>query len=227
MSAPILLFDIDGTLVRGQGAGSRAMDRAFRGLFGFEDPRGNLSIAGRSDSWIVARVFERHGVAASPADVERFIDAYVPALHAELSASDGLLLPGIEPLLEALAERDAVVGLGTGNFRRSAMAKLNHFGIGRYFADGGFGDDAADRGELLAAGVARLRRRTSAAAEVVVIGDTEHDVYAGHAIGARVVAVETGFATGAQLQDAGADVLLTDCADLEAALDAILGRAAG
>ena len=222
-AAHILLWDIDGTLIWTHGAGIGAMTQAFEDLFGIARALDGLDYQGRSDAWIIAQVLARHGVAETATTVDRFVAAYAAALPASLLARQGHVLPGVRPLLDALTTRAVVQGLGTGNLRRTGMTKLAHFGLDGYFRDGGFGDDSPDRPTLLAAGLARLRPQARADATVVVIGDTVHDVTAGQAIGARVVAVATGSGARADLDAAGADAVLDDFTDLDAALAALLG----
>lgn len=220
----ILLFDIDGTLAVTQGAGTRAMSRVFREVFGIADALSGIDFAGRSDRWISATAFERAGREASAATIAAFQDAYVPALREELERGSRLL-PGAADLLDALTDRPVVLGLGTGNFRRAAEAKLGHLGVWDRFVGGGFGDDAADRTALLAAGLARLRPLTSSDAAVVVIGDTRHDVEAARGIGARVLAVQTGFARPGDL--IGADWLAADLTDTRAVVELLTREADG
>ena len=215
----ILLFDVDGTLTDTQGAGSRALKRTFAETLGLDGALDGIPIAGRSDSWIVAAGLDAKGRSADAAALEEFKGAYVERLGEELERGGAYLLPGVEPLLAALAERDsAVLGLGTGNFRLAAEAKLSKVGIWHYFADGGFGDDAADRAELLAAGVERLS--ASGPADVIVIGDTPHDISAARAINARVMAVKTGYADPSELTTA--DWLFDDLSDTASVLAALL-----
>ena len=224
-SQRILLFDIDGTLLITNGAGTRAMNRAFGRLLSLpdgQDALDGLEIAGRSDAWIVQETLRAHGEPHDGAVRREFLAAYAAELPRTLTECQGSLLPGIAPLLESLGGHDVVVGLGTGNFRRTAMAKLDYFGIQHHFRDGGFGEDSPERAAILAAGVRRLRGGEGEA-EVVVVGDTVHDIAAGHAIGAKVVAVATGSGSQEELRAAGADVLLSDCADLDAALAAVIG----
>ena len=218
----ILLFDVDGTLTDTQGAGSRALKRTFAETLGLDGALDGIPIAGRSDSWIVAAGLEAKGRGVDGAALEEFKSAYVERLSEELERGGAFLLPGVETLLAALAERGgAVLGLGTGNFRLAAEAKLSKVGIWQYFADGGFGDDAADRAELLAAGVERLS--DARRADVIVIGDTPHDISAARAIGAKVMAVKTGYADPSELTTA--DWLLDDLSDTASALAALLDGA--
>ena len=201
----ILMFDIDGTLSTSQGAGTLAMTRTFRQLWGIENALTGMNFAGRSDSWIVPTALSNQGRDCSADDLARFIDAYVPHLGDAVAERNSELCPGVMELLDALADEDVTMGLGTGNFRRAAEAKLAPMGIWDRFVEGGFGDDAADRTALLAAGLARLRRLSNDGADAVVIGDTGHDVEAGHAIGAKVVAVRTGYAKPGELGCSGCD----------------------
>lgn len=216
----ILMFDIDGTLSLSQGAGTLAMTRAFIDLWGIENALNGMNFAGRSDSWIVPTALANNGRDCSSDELERFVHTYVPHLDDALVERNSRLCPGVLPLLETLAKENVTLGLGTGNFRRAAEAKLKPLGIWEYFVDGGFGDDHPDRTELLAAGLARLRQYSNDGTDAVVIGDTGHDVAAGHAIGAKVVAVKTGYAEPGELDEA--DVVLEDLSDLDASLSALL-----
>ncbi len=216
----ILLFDIDGTLSTSQGAGTQAMTKTFQQLWGIDNALKGMNFAGRSDSWIVPTALSNQGRDCSADDLARFIDHYVPHLGTAVQERNSQLCPGVRPLLDALTRENVTLGLGTGNFRRAAEAKLKPFDIWDYFVDGGFGDDHPDRTELLAIGLDRLRSHANEGADAVVIGDTSHDVKAGHAIGAKVVAVKTGYAKPGELD--GADVLLEDLSDLQASMAALL-----
>ena len=216
----ILLFDIDGTLSTSQGAGTQAMTRTFQQLWGIDNALKGMNFAGRSDSWIVPTALANQGRDCTPEDLARFIDHYVPHLGTAVQERNSQLCPGVRPLLDALTREDVTLGLGTGNFRRAAQAKLKPFDIWDYFLDGGFGDDHPDRTELLAIGLERLRQHSTDGADAVVIGDTSHDIEAGHAIGAKVVAVRTGYAQPGDLDNA--DVILDDLSDLSASMAALL-----
>ena len=216
----ILMFDIDGTLSTSQGAGTLAMSRAFAELWGIQGALEGMNFAGRSDSWIVPTALERAGRDCSADDLARFQDVYIRHLSDALVERESRLCPGVSELLDALQDHDCTVGLGTGNFRRAAEAKLAPLGIWNRFVEGGFGDDHPNRTELLAAGLQRLSRHANDGSNVVVIGDTAHDIEAGHAIGARVVAVKTGYSQPGELDDA--DVILDDLSDLDASMTALL-----
>jgi phosphoglycolate phosphatase-like HAD superfamily hydrolase len=223
----VLLFDIDGTLVLTGGAGRRAMVGAFVELHAREDVFEGTSFAGMTD-----RAIARHGLLAvghgrdSEAAIDEVLESYLRLLHAELARAEGYtILPGVEALLAAIRGLEGVaVGLGTGNIRRGAAAKLSHGGLFDAFAFGGFGCDAEDRVELLRAGAHRGAAALGAPladCDVVVIGDTPKDVAAAKGLGARCIAVATGSYGAAELRACGADHAFETLA-VEGVLEALL-----
>jgi phosphoglycolate phosphatase-like HAD superfamily hydrolase len=224
----LLLFDIDGTLVLTGGAGARAMLRAFTDLFGFSDGLGSISMAGRTDAWIVSQMAAAHGIAVGEAEVRAFHDTYLRYLGEEIVQPGPRkgILPGVRELLDALASRDDVhLALLTGNYRRGAEIKLGYFDLWRYFSTGAFGDDAHDRNGLLwtaidnviAAGGPRARP-----SETLIIGDTPLDVAVAVAGGARSLGVATGSYDVDTLLESGADAAVPDLSDT-AAVMTVLG----
>ena len=223
----LLLFDIDGTLLRSGGAGRAAMNAAFADEFGI-DAFDDVQVDGRTDAGLFAEALDRVGVEPAPAAIARMIDAYIERFPASLAAHEGRVLGGVTELLDALAlaADRAALGLATGNVARGAELKLRHYGLWDRFAAGGYGDFSADRTEIVTAAIANLARAADvepASATSLVIGDTPRDVSAGHAAGARVLAVATGNYDEAILRESGADFVLPDLRDTEAALAILLG----
>jgi phosphoglycolate phosphatase-like HAD superfamily hydrolase len=227
----VLLFDIDGTLVLTGGAGRRAMVGAFVQVHARGDVFEGLNFGGMTDRAIVRHGLRRVREPREERDEEEAIDllleAYLGLLESELERTeDYRILPGVEALLISLRGLSRVaVGLGTGNVRRGAIAKLARGRIHEEFAFGGFGCDAEDRALLLRAGATRGASSIGARLEecdVVVIGDTPKDVHAARGIGARCVGVGTGSYTAADLIACGAAVAFATLAEPDARA-AILG----
>jgi phosphoglycolate phosphatase-like HAD superfamily hydrolase len=209
------------------------MSRALSDLFRIEG-LGSLSLAGRTDPWILNHVAARHGLSLDAPAVARFRALYIEYLTEEIEkpAPHKRIMPGVRALLDRLVERDDVlIALLTGNYSEGARIKLEHFDLWRYFAWGAFGDDAPERNGLLSTAIARLSERGGppiAASQTVVVGDTPFDVAVATAGGARSVAVATGSFDVQALSEAGADVVLEDLSDLPAVLRAVgLPRSAG
>lgn len=214
---PVILFDIDGTLVRTGGAGKAAMEAALMEDFGVALAAEEVPYSGRTDRAIGRDLLAAHGIDPTPENQHLLHEGYLARLPAALQKVEGRICPGIEKILEALHPRDEVVlGLLTGNVRRGAAHKLGHFGLWDYFAVGGFGDEHFDRDDVarsaLAAVEVHLGRRVDPA-DVWVIGDTPLDVRCARAIGAKAVAVATGWHPLDELHATGADYVLADLGD--------------
>lgn len=149
MDSKLLLFDIDGTLITSGGAGEKALRHGLKNRFGIEDDLSTIEIAGRTDTGITRRIFEKNGIALTDANVSAFLEAYLVSLGEFLPQTPGRRLPGTLELLESLQGRpDVVLGLLTGNVRRGAQLKLQHYGLWDYFVLGAFADDHHDRNQL-------------------------------------------------------------------------------
>ena len=220
--ARIILFDIDMTLIRSQGAGRSAMNGAFSEAFGIEAATEGISVGGRTDRAIFAQIIATHRL---PPDAEaafqRVSAAYLQRLAGSLAARPGVVLPGVEALLPLLQQSHGAVGLATGNMRRGAETKLAHHGLWHWFSGGGFGDDTPVRADLVRAGIrdmAALLGIDADPRETIVIGDTPLDVEAARAVGARALAVATGSHTIEALRESGADWVLDDLSDTDAVM---------
>ena len=226
MTGRLLLFDIDGTLVLTGGAGKRSMDRAFEEVFGVPEAFAEVSMAGRTDRWLVESALTRHGVAVTPARLEAFRARYLALLDAAIGeAGSGRrgVMPGVPEVLAALQARaDVQLALLTGNYAEGARIKLEHFGLWNYFAWGAFGDEHAERDALARAAVADAAARGITLAEpahAIVIGDTPFDIACARAAGARVVAVATGHHGLDELRAHEPDLAIDDLRDVDALLD--------
>ena len=224
----LILFDIDGTLVLTGGAGGRAMSLAFQEIFGVRDALSGISMAGRTDAWILSDALTAHNIASDPKALVRFREAYLRHLTIELDkpgARKGLM-PGVRELLDALRRRDDVyVALLTGNYEEGARIKLEYFDLWRYFPCGAFGDGAPQRDGLVSKALERIAASggpSFSAADAVVIGDTPLDVACAAFCGARSIAVATGSHTIDELRAAGADVVMQDLSNTHQVVAAIL-----
>ena len=211
----VYLFDIDGTLLSTGGAGRRAMEAAFAALTGRRDACAGFSFAGMTDRAIARAGFLAVGESATAERIEALLAAYLQSLDGELGSGDGYrVLPGVTQVLAHLRQRaGCAIGLGTGNVRPGATAKLRRGGLAEHFDFGGFGCDHEERAELLRIGAERGAARLGharAGCRVVVIGDTVRDVRAALAIGAECIAVGTSGSALCDLQAAGATAVHAD-----------------
>ena len=216
----LYLFDIDGTLLHARRSGSTTFGAVFSDHHGVADATRGMRFGGKTDPALIDEMFTaRLGRPPTPAEHAAFLDAYLARLRAHLAANGVDVLPGAVDALAYLAARPGVLlGVATGNVRAGAEAKLAAGGLAGYFGFGGYGCDSALRAELVAAAIARGRERAQGneIREVVVVGDTIHDIAAARACGAVACAVATGSDPAEVLGEAGADAVLAAMTELPA-----------
>ena len=232
MRPTVYLFDIDGTLISTGGAGRRSMEGAFGELFGARGVAAiAFSFAGMTDHAIVRnglRALEGPAIEHDLAVIERVLEAYLVRLADEVRRAETYVVhPGVRSILDWLPKTaSTAIGLGTGNVRRGAYAKLTRGALHEAFPFGGFGCDAEDRTELLRVGAQRGAAALGLPLEecrIVVIGDTPKDVSAAHGIGAECIGVGTGGFAPQALRDLGAHHAFDDLAH-DGVREALTGR---
>jgi phosphoglycolate phosphatase-like HAD superfamily hydrolase len=201
----LYLFDIDGTLLHARGSGARSFDAVFAAHHGIARACEGVRFGGKTDPQLVDEIFvARLGRPATESEHAAFLDAYLARLDADLAGGGVDVLAGVTDALAWLAVRpDVMLGVATGNVRAGADAKLASAGLRDYFVLGGYGSDSHRRAELVAAAIARAQQRAEIR-EVVVVGDTVHDISAARACGAVACAVATGSDPAEALADADA-----------------------
>jgi phosphoglycolate phosphatase len=207
----LVLWDIDHTLIETRGVGRATYDRAFPAATG--KPLVKLAtIAGRTELDIMAESLRANGLEANDQAVQKLADALVQGYEdaRDELANIGRVLPGARETLERFAaDRSIHQAILTGNLREVARIKLEVFDLDGFldFDGSAFGDDHAERSELVRIAQQRAEARTCAHfdnEQVVLIGDTPNDVKAGLSAGVRVIGVATGKTSEAELRHAGA-----------------------
>lgn len=226
----LILWDIDGTLVRTGRHGRDAFGVAFAAVFGREVDVSELPMAGRTDHSIAVALLAQQGIEDGESHLPGLLDELTAALEArrEEIAAEGSATPGAREALETVAREDGVTqSLLTGNLEVNAALKLSAFGL-EHLVDleiGGYGSDPhTTRSDLVGAArekAARLRGLHVQPAGTVLIGDTPLDVEAAHTAGARAIAVATGPYGVSELAETGAEAVLEDLSDTAALLAAL------
>lgn len=224
MHPVLLLFDIDGTILRSGGAGMRAMSSVAGRMFGDHHKWDGITAAGNLDPLIFNEFVSRNAIPHGAGRHEQFRDAYLDELRREfeLSRHRVEVMPGIHDLFAMLRERarvrrDVVLGLLTGNYTGAVPIKLGAVGVdASWFEITAFGDEGRTRPDLVAVAMKKYQHRFARQAQprrVVVIGDTPRDIHCAHAHGCLAVAVATGGHSVAELAASGADVVVRDLSD--------------
>jgi phosphoglycolate phosphatase-like HAD superfamily hydrolase len=224
----LVLFDIDGTLVRG-GPAKEAFHRALMHAYGTAGDIQVHDFAGKTDPQIARELLTGAGLADPLVDegLPRLWGRYLEELETRLHHEPMQILPGVMDLLDALEAEGAVaMGLLTGNIVGGARLKLGSVGIDARFPIGGYGSDHEERDCLPAIAIERATRHygvTFDRSRVVVVGDTPRDVRCGLHEGVRTVAVATGRFRPRELQDAGAHTVFSDFSRTDEVVSRLLG----
>jgi phosphoglycolate phosphatase len=213
-----ILFDIDGTLIVSGGAGAQSWREAFDELYGVPADIGQYTDAGMTDPEVGRRTFERViGRPPAARELARLLSRRNSLLPKAVAESPGYrVLPGVKELLPRLGEEGYLLGLTTGGVETAAHIKLERAHLNRYFHFGGYGSDSSDRAELTRKAIGRASRILGAplsGEQVLDVGDTPHDVDAANAVGVVSVGVATGHYSTDQLEEAGADFVLSTLED--------------
>jgi len=219
----LVLFDIDGTLVRG-GPAKTAFVRAMDETYGTSENADKVLFAGKTDPQIAREILV--GAGRDHATIDERLPAlwerYLGHLEEALPTNPMTVLPGVRLLLDALADApDVGVGLVTGNIVGGARLKLGSARLWERFGVGGYGSDHEERDELPAIALSRAREhwgRAIDADQAVIVGDTPRDVACGRAAGMRTVAVATGMFSTHELLATGADHVVEDFSATEQVL---------
>jgi phosphoglycolate phosphatase len=228
----LLLWDIDGTLIRGGGVGSDAIYRAAAAVT--RKPVGqSVVMHGKTDPQILTELFLAADVA------EDAVAELLPTAVAEaerllaLAGADlrrrGEAIRGVEEVLARMATlREVRQTLVTGNLLANAAIKLAAFDLNAYFdvEVGAYGTDHLDRNELVPIAlerVERLRGERYLPEQVWVIGDTPGDLACARAAGVRCLLVGTGQIAMSQLQSLDADEVLADLTNTDEVVQIFTG----
>lgn len=232
--ARLILWDIDGTLLRAGYLAGDAFATAVERALGRHPGEHGVTFSGGTDPQIALDILAVLDVAQDEA--HRLLPTVIGHLEAELAAAEhlirehGRVMPGIAELLPHL---DAAPGLHqsvlTGNTAANAAVKLRALDLDRWLdlEVGAFGSDHADRNELVPIAVERVRRLRGVAVEpddVWVVGDTVRDHACARAGGAHSVLVATGHVPIEELRAAGPDHLFEDLSDVEAVVSLLTGE---
>lgn len=217
----LLLFDIDGTLIRSAGAGKRAMERSFEAIYGVRDGLRDIQMMGRTDPSILDEAIRLFHLDEDKRKKEQFRNLYFKLLTEEIEVDrpGKKICTGVHALLKKLEQRkDSLTGLLTGNWRRSGLIKLHHFGIDTFFKTGAFADDSPIRNDLPNIAIARAEKlsgQSISKERVFVIGDTPLDIQCARPSGVKTVSVATGMHTMDQLTVEKPDFCFNDFGDNE------------
>ena len=225
-SGALVLFDIDGTLLRRAGPHHRqALVEAVRHATRLDTTTEGIPVQGMLDRDILSLMLANAG--ASPGLIRRKMPEIVRQAQSIYARTCPDLrrkvCPGARMLLYRLSRRRIPAGLVTGNLTRIGWKKMERAGLKPYLRFGAFAELARDRAGLVRIALQHARRQgwINGSSPVALVGDHPNDILAARANGVRSVAVATGLASFDELAAHQPDVLVEDLRALP--LEALLG----
>jgi phosphoglycolate phosphatase len=218
----LILWDVDGTLVRVGDVGAQIFDTAIEKRLG-RPPAARVVMSGKTDPQIVLEYLAEFDLPDAGTHLPGILEDIADELAAQAPVirSHGIVLPGIAELLPRLDARDDVVQtVLTGNIEPNAAVKVGAFGLDRWLnlEMGAFGSDHADRTELVPIAMGKVEAARGVrftTDEVWVVGDAANDLACARAAGVRCLLVATGRPTYDELAALHPDALRHDLSDLD------------
>jgi phosphoglycolate phosphatase-like HAD superfamily hydrolase len=226
-SLRVLLWDIDGTLIRSvrSGAFKDYTVPMLEEVFGTAGCLPEMKVSGMTDLQIIGEALRHEGFTHD--DIRDRIDhlreRYMEAMQKATANGEQFfeVLPGVREVLQAVNDHPRYhSGLLTGNIEPAAYLKMELVGLSEFFPlPGAFGDESHDRRDLPAFAAERIKSHLDIELEphqFIVIGDTPNDIECARHFGARALAVNTGrFYSEDDIRACNPDALLPDFSNLD------------
>ncbi|HEY7307102.1 MAG TPA: HAD hydrolase-like protein [Bryobacteraceae bacterium] len=220
-SRSLVLFDIDGTLLRGAAQHHRdALVEGIRRVTGHLTTLNGVPTSGMLDRDLIAVLLRAAGETESR--IRRSLSGIVAECQGCYAAScvpdlSAFVCTGVRQILQTLQARDARLGLVTGNLTAIGWKKVEMAGLREYFSTGAFAEDGRTRKRLAQVAVWRARRQglISKRARISLIGDHTNDIQAAKENGFQSIAVGTGVTSLAELRAAEPDIVISNLNDLD------------
>ncbi len=222
----VLLWDIDGTLIRATKPGSFKdyTIPMLEEVFGTAGRLPEMKVSGMTDLQIVGEALKHEGITHEHIRerVHELRESYMKAMHKFTGNGDEVfeVLPGVREVLQTVTNHPRYYSaLLTGNIEPAAWLKMELMGLAEFFPlPGAFGDESHDRRDLPALAAARIKEHLQAELQpeqFIVIGDTPRDIECAKHFGARSLAVGTGrFYSIESIMDCSPDAFLPDLSDV-------------
>jgi phosphoglycolate phosphatase len=220
MTSPIVVFDLDGTLIDTAPDLVKTLNIVFvrEGLPPMPYSAARNLIGGGARAMIM-RGAEAEGRVIAPAEIDRMVNDFID-YYSEHIADHSQPFPGLADALDTLDAAGCRLAVCTNKLERLSVLLLEQLGLAQRFAficgQDTFGMQKPDP-EVL--------RRTVASAggvlsNAVMIGDSINDILVARAAGVPIIAVDFGY-TGQPVSELGPDRIISGFSQLPAAMAAL------
>ncbi len=223
----LLLIDIDGTLLSTNKVAINCMISAAEEVSPQKISFEINDYLGQMDPQIIERLLLKGGTEISqlPNLKENVYKRYLDLLQATLRKEHLTIYEGVREFLDYIQKKRIHYMLLTGNGKKGAEIKLAKANLKKYFSYGAYGDEAANRSELVKYAIEKYQRSNTAAFlkhNIWVIGDSVNDIKCARDNDIKVCIVKTGHADQQQLRSLQPDLFPQNLADPEAIIRSML-----
>jgi len=203
-----LFWDIDGTLLRTNGAAAKPFAFAASELIGKEIIIDRKQMSGLTDYEIAKKIFESSNKKIELKKISRMLDLYCELLPKSLDLGNVEKVGKISETLEMLSRRRKVkISIGTGNCFSGLNIKLSHVKLLKFFDldDAYYASEVNWSRELI---MEQAFKSLDLNQVGVVIGDSPRDIEVARKSNLKVIAVTSGAHTKNELMVHGPDAIL-------------------
>jgi phosphoglycolate phosphatase-like HAD superfamily hydrolase len=206
----LLLWDIDGTLVRTSRPSSLNPHVNALMRLGYSVSNDSIDLSGSTDYEVILELLKKSEITLKENKLrEIFTEIDKEAQQLDL-ISEFYLYPGVRNMLDELSALEWVHGILTGNSYNRMISKLHSSSVIEHFSNElmfscNFGDSRKD----ICKNAARIINK-ELYQEIYIIGDTPKDILAAKSIGFPVIAVASGSYSLSDLSIYNPDLLIRD-----------------
>jgi phosphoglycolate phosphatase-like HAD superfamily hydrolase len=187
-----LIWDIDGTLLRTNGAAAIPFSKAVSDFAGVNVEIDRKYLSGFTDYEIAMHLLDSHNISFEMKNITQILNEYVRNLPQSLETIGVEIINTIDQVLEKLFQTpDIDLLIGTGNCLAGAKVKLEHVSLKKFFLDENiyYSSEIDWNRDLV---IQKAKKSLSKNEIGIVIGDSPRDIKSAKKSGLSVIAVPTG-----------------------------------
>lgn len=197
---PVLIWDIDGTLLTTNGRGFPCVMRAVAEVLGTSNELENYSNThGATDLDVIKNLSKNHSEKLTEQNLRAILKLYEKCIETEFIRTPPVVLPNVVETLELVNKLKFETAIGTGNSIAGARTKLRTSNLLKFFKDSSFYCSSIEYPQRIDV-FRNAKERIGSNKIGIVIGDTPSDIQSAFSVGFKCIAIESGVFSYAELE---------------------------